>query len=173
MPGAMFGAGRGAAYVALSSGPRDTPQRVLMTPTQRVFVPQLKSLPHTQQIPPPGLRSPRAESHQKRAECLWGSFTHKTPFLGCCEDPGMQRLSPWSGAVPSWASECGIPWAGDLRDFAPSAPWCPKAESTLRRCQVQPRGKVLLPASAEHSAHAVLTTLHPILGPSLNGLRWS
>lgn len=50
----MFGAGRGAAYVALSSGPRDTPQHVLMTPTQRVFVPQLKSLPHTQQIPPPG-----------------------------------------------------------------------------------------------------------------------
>lgn len=56
MPGAMFGAGRGATYVALSSGPRDTPQRVLMTPTQRVFVPQLKSLPHTQQIPPPGPR---------------------------------------------------------------------------------------------------------------------
>lgn len=82
MPGDMFGAGRGATYVALSSGPRDTPQRVLMTPTQRVFVPQLKSLPHTQQIPPPGPRvsspPPPVESQQRRAECLWGNITQDT-----------------------------------------------------------------------------------------------
>lgn len=53
MPGAAFGAGRGAAYVALSSGPRDTPQRVLVTPTRSLSVPQHKLLPHTQQTASP------------------------------------------------------------------------------------------------------------------------
>lgn len=80
MPGAVFGAGRGAAYVALSSGPRDAPQRVLVTPTRSASVPQHKLLPHTQQTAPPV----PCESQLRKAESLWGSTALNTLFLGHC-----------------------------------------------------------------------------------------
>lgn len=102
MPGAMFGAGRGAAYVALSSGPRDTPQRVLMTPTQRVFVPQLKSLPHTQQIPPPGARPPTVNLSRGGLSACEGTLHTRRHFwvagkTQACRDSSLALLSPQLG----------------------------------------------------------------------------
>lgn len=114
MPGAVFGAGTGAAYAALSSGPRDTPQRVLMTPTQRVFVPQLKSLPHSRQIPPAGARPPTVNLSRAGLSAREGALHTIAALLKtqACRDslPGLAQLP--AGLM------CAKFLPGELGDFA-------------------------------------------------------
>lgn len=146
MPGAMFGAGTGAAYAALSSGPRDTPQRVLMTPTQRDFVPQLKSLPHTQQIPPPTGKLSRR-----------GLTAHRAPFLGSCETQACRDSLP--GLAQSPAGQC-------VPHFLGSEGLCSldvKAECALSHSKAQPCERCSI-QGVQPSPASPLTALQPSLG---------